>query len=148
MGKPNLSLVESLDNNPDEEYPLIPNGVYSLGFDGYYTRRLHNTGKLQIDFRVQDMGLYFGKKVSRYFNVSTQGKPRKNGGFKVTKAHDAWLELSRVLVFNRGDRIPIHNLNNCLIRAKVRAVTRNAKQKERNEQSQYSVVDEILEKDP
>lgn len=144
MASPELILVQGADNDPNEDSPLVPAGIYQLAFEEYHTRVINNADKLEIRFRILDTGLYFQKRLSCYFNVKILGKPRKSGNFKAGKKSRAYRELAKMLVFTRGDRIPVSLLGNMIVEGSVRNVRRDSRQKPITERAQYSVIDELL----
>lgn len=87
------------------------------------------------------------KKVSRYYNVQHKGKMGKSGKFGCGKTTAAFRELSHVLVFPRGDRIPLTLLKNMIVIAEVSTVSKDNKQKSIHPQAQYSVVRKITGKE-
>tara|TARA_B110000879_G_scaffold47194_1_gene66520 strand:- start:222 stop:662 length:441 start_codon:yes stop_codon:yes gene_type:complete len=143
-----LKLIDStFDNDPDEDKPLLPEGEYRLAYQYHFTRKIHKAMKLEVCFRVIDQGPYFMKKVSRYYNVQHKGKMGKNGKFSCGKTTAAFRELSNVLVFNRGDRIPLTLLKNVIVIAEVSTVAKDNKQQSIHPQAQYSVVRKITGKE-
>ena len=143
-----LALINNaLENDPDEDSPLLPEGKYHLSYKCHFTRKIHMTEKIEICFRVTDQGPYFMKKVSRFFNVKHIGRLGKNGKFTCSKKSAAYRELSHLMIFNRADRIPMSQLKNIIVIGLVKSVTKDSKQKSIHPQAHYSVVAEITGKD-
>lgn len=119
----------------------------ATSYQCHFTRKIHSADKLEICFRVIDQGPYFMKKVSRYYNVRHRGKTGKNGNFSCGKTTAAFRELSHVLFFSRGDRIPLTLLKDMIVVAEVSTVSKDNKQKSIHPQAQYSVVRKITGKE-
>ncbi len=139
---------------PDTEHddrPQIPAGWYTLAFTHWETRRLFNTAKCFVWFKVYDAGAAFGISLARHYNVKRlRGKPGRKGGFVVGKcsalAREFFTLLEQVDEPVRGirlDRLPLDRLTRYLVVAKVESVTHDSRRKPIPQALQYSVISEL-----
>ena len=134
------AVISFPDARVDDDGPL-PEGEYSLAYTGHQLAFVFGTGKLYIRFRVVE-GEYVGSRLYRAYRVTPTGKH----SFTVPKSsalYRQWCRLSGRA--ERRDRINPKLLRNTVVRAMVRTVTRDSRQRSLEPYLQYSVVDEILE---
>lgn len=139
-----IQLNESLLK--DDVWPLIPEGHYLVSYSHHETKRLFKTPKVFVHFKIVDQGPYFGIQIFRAYRVNEiVGKERKNGRFKLKSRSELFLALcglhDRKL---RPDQISIRPLKNSLIKASVRTVSKDYKQRTLPECLRYSVVDKLI----
>lgn len=141
------AIPSSLSFDVDGDLVQVPSGTYNLRYLYGETRFMHNRSpKLVLWFSIADMGEHFGKKLARYYNVSSiKGKPGKNGNFKAGAKSDFVREYCSVVSqpVKRLDRIALSRLSENVIRAKVKTVTKGYNQRSIPEMLQYSVIEQI-----
>lgn len=141
------AVPSSLSFDVDGELIQVPSGTYNMKFLYGETRYMHNRSpKLIVWCSIVDMGEHFGKKLARYYNVSSiRGKPGQNGRFKAGAKSDFVREyLSAVYQpVKRLDRIALSHLSESVIKAKVKTVTKGYNQREIPEPLQYSIIERI-----
>ena len=131
-----------------DDSPLIPEGIYELGYVDYSTWVfMGRQPKVIIRFRVIDPGDYFGLVIPAYYNVTRIiGKRGRNGGFKGNKRSNLVRDFYRVFpnqVLTRLDRIPLSKLGTVVIRGSVETVKQGFDQRAIPEPVQYSIVRRI-----
>ena len=144
-----MSNANRLGDN-DGLLPLVPGGIYTLTYLYHETGKVFRSPKLTIWFKITDFGPYFGKVVPRYYNIRRlSGKPGKDGRFVVGRSQDFLREYARLFPnpINRLDRISMSPFENKLIKACIREVKRDYRQRELAPPLQYSVVDELIRVD-
>jgi hypothetical protein len=131
--------------------PLIPEGIYSMVYVAHETRCFFGRSfKVVLWYRVLDFGDHFNTVLPRYYNVRRLiGKPGRNGGFAPGRSSDFVREFCRVSTgrITRLDRLPLSSLQNTIIRARVRTVSEDGKQKALPDSLHYSVIGEVLGRD-
>lgn len=131
-----------------ELLPFVPAGVYSLVYIAHETHKFFNRScKAVFWFRITDYGEHFGKVIPRYYNVKRLvGKPGRSGQFVPGRSSDFLREFCRVSTARivRLDRLPLTDFQRVQIRARVRVVSQDAKQRELPDALRYSVVDELI----
>jgi hypothetical protein len=128
--------------------PLVPNGIYDVGFVSYSTAYMFNkVPKLVLNFRILDFGEHNGKVLPRYYNVKRiKGRPRKNGDFKVGRRSDFVHEYATLFGLPRRlDRVSMTPFKSVIIKAKVEVVTSDYKQRQMPEALKYSKIAELRE---
>lgn len=149
---PSASSREPEDGRVDgviasEPLPLVPEGEYTLMYEGYETRvYFQNAPKLSIKFTIADQGPYFGVTVVRHYNVkSLLGPPRKGGRFTVARGSDLVRELSAVASPSRRlDRISLGVLKSKPVVGRIATVRTCSRQRSLAPSAQYSVVRQII----
>ena len=130
-----------------DELTMIDEGIYQLKFIRYETLSAFKTGKLRLDFEIIDYGPAFGLNISRFYNVTLSGKPKVNGKFRAgwhSECVREYVQLFRERP-ERRDRINWNRLKNKLVKAKIRYVNQDYKQRPKLDLLRNSVVDELLE---
>lgn len=127
--------------------PLVPPGEYSAQYIRHETKMVFGTPKVFIWFKIVEPGQAFGKDLYRPFRVKALvGKPGRNGRIKLGRQSELFLVLCQLYEHRqmRPDRISLRDLQNVILRVKVRTVDRDYKQRPRPEMTKYSVVGDIL----
>jgi len=128
--------------------PLVPEGDYSMSYKYHETGKAFNTPKVFVYFSIVEPGPYLGICLYRAFRVrGFIGKHGKNGRFKLGKRSELFLALCRLDERDsrlRPDRVSLQALRNTVIKASVRTVKTDYKQRRLPESLRYSVVDELL----
>ena len=136
-------MIEMVDEIP----PLIPEGEYLITYKYHETATVFTTSKVFAYFDIVEQGPHLGIRLYRPFRVRELiGKPRKNGRFKLGKRHELFLELCRLDergIRLRPDRLSLHVLKNTVIRATIRTVTTDYKQRPLPKRLRYSVIGEF-----
>jgi hypothetical protein len=124
----------------DEAEGPIPAGEYAVAYIGHHLTFMFNTGKVFIRFRIV-AGEYAGRELYRAFNVKMKNKRH----FTVAQSSALYREFCTLSGRReRRDRIDLCRLRNTVIRANVRVVTHDQKQRVLPLFLQYSVVGELL----
>lgn len=161
-----MSAAKNIVQMPDREeftviggiQPLLPEGSYQLAYLGNRTiagfagsksnTRGHKAGKLQIDFRVVDVGEYFDVGLSAFFNVLVpmQASFGRNGNFALTANGNFMRTYARLFGRReRRDRLSLRRFKNVVIEASVRTVKQDRNQKPLAESCHYSVIHELIQ---
>lgn len=140
--------VSRFDGTIDGIRPLVPEGIYTLGYFGHYTYRyLGKIPKLALVFAIMDPGDYFECQVERIYNVKRLiGKQGKGGKFEAGRSSRFVYEYCRACTdrITRLDRISMSSLKSQLYQGRIETVTKNYEQLELPVILQYSVVRELL----
>ncbi len=130
------------------DLPYVKAGTYSVAFVGYRTAIMFaKAPKLELKFKITDFGDYFETEISRWYNVQRIGKQGANGTFKVGRNSAFIREYARLFlqqITKLLDRVPMTAFDNCIMKAKVRLVTKDGAQRELAEPLQYSVISELV----
>lgn len=119
----------------------VPVAEYSLAYIGHQLKFMFNTGKVFVRFRIV-AGEYTGRELYRAFNAKMKDRRR----FTLAQSSALYREFCKLSgKRERRDRIDLSRLRNTVIRASVRTVTHDQKQRPLPPYLQYSVVDEWLE---
>ena len=140
---PDIEPEFSIDN---PELPLIPDDIYTLGYEGYETYYYFGTPKVKMDFVVID-GEHQGTKLNRFYNVRKLiGPTGKNGRFKPGGGGSDlvrdWTKLFGKP--KRGDRLSLRKFKTVLIKARVSTVTQDSKKNPLPFESRYSCISEFI----
>jgi hypothetical protein len=126
----------------------IPDGIYSVAYVAHETHKYFGRScKVVFWFRIIEFGDYFGTVIPRYYNVKRlSGKPGRNGQFVPGRSSDFLREFCKVSTapINRLDRLPLSAFQNVQIKARVRTVSADGKQRDLAAQLHYSVIGELL----
>lgn len=146
---PSLTLVEDIASGElsGEKPALVPPGEYQLRLTHWETGIVWGRSqKVILHFLVCDVGIHFGTKLARYYNVEKiVGKPGRFGRFKVRWRHDLVRDYCTLFPTpQRLDRIDLDRLAHTILAARVETVTTTARQKTLPPALQYSVVRELL----
>lgn len=152
MGSQQLSKGNPLDLEPDitidaDDLILIPEGDYTLGYEGYETCILFYRHKVRIEFNILEKGEYYGTRLMAFYNVKKlTGPPGKNGHFKFPgRTSDLFRDMVRLFgPIKRADRFSFRKLKSILIKARVSTVINDSKGRKLPKSSQYSVINEII----
>jgi len=130
-----------------EELPLIPDGEYTLGYEGYETGQYFYTPKIKVRFVILDEGEYHGIRLLRFYRVDRlTGPPGRNGKFK-SGGWSSNLIRDWTRLFGkpkRGDRLSLRHFKIGLIKAKVETVTKDGKGRPLPKDSYYSAISELI----
>ena len=136
----------------DGEKPaLVDDGTYSVVFEYYETIKFNGKyPKLAIWFHIIDSGSFFEMRIPGYYNVKTiQGKPRRWGSFKTGWKSDFTRQYARLFELpQRLDRMPMSGFKDCIIKARIRTVCKDYKQRKIADSLKYSVIDELIKIEP
>jgi len=128
--------------------PKIPAGVYSVTYVAHETHKFFSrSNKVVFWFRIIDFGDCFNAVLPRYYNVRRlTGKQGRSGQFVPGRSSDFIREYCKVSAapISRLDRLPMSAFQNVAIKAHVRVVTKDGKQRDLAETLHYSVIDELL----
>jgi len=148
-----LRVVQARDSDNDDDAvasvegfrPQIPDDWYEAKYIGHETAIVFMACKCFLHFEIVQPGASMGVRLFRAFRVrKLVGRPAKGGKFVVHAGGDLFALLARLLDIKlRTDRITFRPLRSMLFRIKTRTVTTNHAQKERPEQSRYSVIADI-----
>ena len=135
-------------NIEGDDSPLIPEGVYELGYVDHSTWMfMGRQPKVVIWFSVIDLGDYFGLVIPAYYNVDRFiGRRGRNGGFKARKKSNLVRDFYRVFphhALTRLDRIPLSKFETVVIQGTVETVKQGYDQRAIPEPVQYSIVKRI-----
>jgi hypothetical protein len=127
----------------------IPDAEYSAVLVYHETSFIFRTPKVYLWFRIIDPGPLFEVMVFRAYRVKRiTGKPKRNGGFKLGRGSDLFMDLVRLLgIKSRPDRISPRELRNRIWRIRTRTVKTDYAQRALVEWQQYSVVGKLLRSD-
>lgn len=136
---------------PADDLPpvLVPPGEYDLAFVAFETKAMfRKSAKVILRFKIASPGAGFGRQVERYYNATKlTGKAGRGGCFKIGARSDLLLEYVNLFCERppRLDRIPMSRFDNRIIRARLRTVSADHRQRKLHELLNYSVVAELLE---
>lgn len=145
-----MSSIEHLPLKLSESefIPLIPEGVYTFAYVQHETYLYFGrAAKATFWFRVTDYSEHFGKLIPRFYNAKRlKGKAGRNGNFVPSRSSDFIREYCNLFPehISRLDRIPPSNFSKVSIKARVRTVTKDRKQRKLAEVLKYSVIDELI----
>lgn len=123
----------------DDDEP-VPEGEYSLAYTGHALKFMFNTGKLFVRFKIVQ-GEYTGRRLYGAYRVVLTGKRT----FTCGQASSIYRQFTRLSgKRERRDRLPLSLLANTVVRAKVRTVKTDSRQRPLPPYQFYSVVDELL----
>jgi hypothetical protein len=125
---------------------LIEPGIYAAVLTHHETNNVAFGGqpKVYLRFVLLDPGV-MGVKLYAAFNVKAiTGKPRLNGGIKLSHRQELTFQLARLQPNVRLDRLSLKPLHNKEIKIKVRTVTTDSRQRPLPSSLQYSVVSELI----
>lgn len=102
--------------------------------------------KLTLWFKIVQFGPHLEAMVARHYHVKAiDGKPRRNGGFRVTFGSDFVREYALVASpGNRLRRFPLKSLHKTVSIGLVDTVTMSARQKDLAPAARYSVIRELI----
>jgi hypothetical protein len=121
--------------------PRLPEGEYEVAFVGANKKRMFGSGeRMFLWFRIVTLGEWYETELYMTCAVPVTGRDWGPSH----KFMQAWM-LASGHSPKRRDRMSTTVFRNKLFRAKVRTVTRDARQKLRPPERQYSVIDELLE---
>lgn len=124
----------------------IPAGDYQAIYLSHETAFMFKTPKVFVHFRIHG-GDHDGVKLYRAYRVKElRGRPRKGGGIKLRHSQELYRQFVRMVSgqVERPDRISLQRLRGCLLKVRVRTVTKDSRQRELPPALQYSVIDEML----
>ena len=134
-----------------DDDPLVEADLYELAYVSHTTSNMFGNArapKLTLWFRIMDYGEFNGIILPRHYNIKNHvGRKGKYGDFKVGKKSDflhEYLNVFPTASIIRLDRIPMTPLENVIIRGRVRTVTTDYKQRKKHQQTQYSVIAELI----
>ena len=130
------------------DFPLIPPGKYLVGFERIETAMMFGRQpKIILTFRVAE-GEHLGVRLQAFYNArQLVGKPGLRGNFKVGRSSDYLFDFVRLHgAPSRMDRLSTRVWNG-VYTVSVRTVKRRSGGAELPECLQYSVVDQIVQKD-
>jgi hypothetical protein len=128
------------------KWPLLREGEYLVVYTHHETAIVFNTPKVFLHFRINEPGPYLNERLYGAYRASElMGRPGKNGRFKLKHRSElyltmCWLYQARKL---RSDRMSLRDLKRLGLRASIRTVTKDYKQRPLPECELYSVVDAI-----
>ena len=127
-----------------DKQPLIDPGIYEFAYHTRWLGYLYGGApKLIIIFRVVTEGSAYGKKLYRCFNL--KGLNKKRGDFSVGRRGDFYYEYVRLFgVEPNKNRISMTPFRNVIIKATVRTVNTDYKQRPLPEPMRYSVIKELI----
>ena len=128
----------------EDNYFLMPEGEYDLAYVRYETLYMFaKAPKLVITFRIITEGPFFGKKISRFYNVKSISK---NGKFKVGRKRDFIYEYAKLFGLPaRLDRIPLGSkFSKHIFIGKIEDVKNDYKQRSMPEGLRYSKIAELI----
>ena len=130
----------------DEALVFVPPGNYEFACIGYETKRIFNTEKLYMHFRIVTQGPDFGKILTRYYGVTIIGKTGKSGRFSAGWKSDLMFEHVKLFgqLPKRKSEVPITPYKNNIIVGRVETVTKNRNQRSYPEPLQYSKIAELI----
>ncbi len=119
--------------------PRVPDGEYEVAFTRADKKYMFGTGeRLFLWFRIVSAVGWSGTELYMTCTVAPKGKWGPSH-----KYYLAWV-LAAARVPKRRDRMSTKEFRNKVFLARVRTVTKTAKQSQRTAEQQYSVVDELL----
>jgi len=130
-----------------EELILIPDNIYTLGYEGYKTGQYFYTPKIKVEFVILDEGEYHGTRLSRFYRVDRlTGAPGRNGKFKPGGWSSSFIrDWTRLFGKpKRGDRLSLRRFKIGLIKGKVETVTKDGKGRPLPKDSYYSAITELI----
>lgn len=124
----------------EESDVQIKEGLYRMVLAKYYTYPWRRSLKLKLLFRIIDQGEHHGVVLGRNYNVY-----KTKTGFRAGRRSCLVREFQQVTNkrIPRLDRIPLSDLQETVIVASVRTVTKDATGEPLHEINQYSVVSEL-----
>lgn len=129
----------------DDKPVLMKPGAYDFVLASYWKGRLYGRSpKLALTFRVATQGPHYGKRITCWYNV----KDITKRGEITPKGWTSDFVREYCKLFGAPPRlrdIGIRKFKNKVIRATVRTVTTDRKQRLLPECLHYSVIDELLE---
>ena len=143
--RPELKLIhDALIKVIGDKQPLIDSGIYEFAYHSRWLGYLYGgKPKLMMVFRVVTIGPAFGKKLYRCFNL--KGLNKKRGDFSVGRRGDFYYEYVKLFGIEPDDsRISMTPFKNVIIKASVRIVDTDYKQRLLPESMRYSVIKELL----
>lgn len=143
--------IVQLPSHPDDGiveglWPLLPEGQYSVSYTHHETAFVYGAPKVFVHFDVVEPG-YHGKKLYRAYRLKGLiGKPSRFGRFKVGPRSEIYLALAQLLAGEgfRRDRISLRPLKGLVLKATVRTVKTDHRQRKTNETQFYSVIGDLL----
>lgn len=148
--QPQLKVVESrlgVVEIHDELRPIVPDGVYRLGYVEHVTGIYFKQPKVCFRFRILDYGQHNGVVLERFYNVARIiGKPQKFGGFKPARNGHFLNEF--VTCFDahisRLDRLPLSLFERHILKGVVRTTDKDSTQRKRPKALRYSVIEQLI----
>tara|TARA_R110002072_G_scaffold171703_7_gene325469 strand:- start:8446 stop:8871 length:426 start_codon:yes stop_codon:yes gene_type:complete len=126
--------------------PSIEPGEYTAVYVFHETSKAAFGGKpkVYLTFRLIDPGV-FGVELFAAFNVrEITGKPKRYGGFGLSRRQELTYQLAKVLPEFRLDRPTLKPLVHKTLKVAVRTVVKDYKQRSLPLQLQYSVIDRMI----
>lgn len=110
------------------------------------TAIIYNSPRVFVHFRVHEPTGLSEPFLYRPYRVhSLIGKPRKRGRYRLRHSHLLYRHfVSLTGAATRPDRVSLKSLEGAMIRASVRTVTIDWRQRSLPEALYYSVIDELL----
>lgn len=141
-----MSAVQMFDAELVDAPPLLPEREFVVSYLHHETAFLFRTAKVFVHFRIVEEGEYHGLRVYRAYRAHELiGRPRKWGRFKLRQSSELYRTFVRLSgTRERPDRVSLQRFKGTLIRASVRTVIHDAKQRPLPEALQYSVLDELV----
>ncbi len=127
-------------------WPLLPEGEYLVAYTHHETALVFRTPKVFVHFRIVEPGPYFDTRLFRaYRTAESIGQLGKNGRFKLKPRSELYLTMCWLYQAQkiRPDRVSLRDLKQLRLRATVRTVNKDYKQRPLPENLHYSVLDEI-----
>lgn len=122
--------------------PAIPDGNhYEVMFIGAERGYIFKSEKIYLWFKIITPGNWIGQKLYMACAIPEKGKWRPSHKFYLAWVLTAGRRPNRV----DRNRMSTKVFRNKVFRARIRTVTRTAKQMIRTTAQQYSVIDELLE---
>jgi hypothetical protein len=129
-----------------DTWPLVPEGEYQVRLLHHETAVIFKSPKVYLHFAILEPGAHHGKHLFRAYRVKKlKGKPARNGSFTLGRGSDLFFTIAKLYPKEpRLDRISLLALRNVVLRASVRTVTHDYRQRDLPESMQYSVIDSLL----
>jgi hypothetical protein len=126
--------------------PLIKPGEYQVIYLRHETLQIFKTPKVIVHFRITEFGDAFGKGLFRAYRVKRlNSRPRRGGGYTIGCRSDLCYTLCSLFPDEpRPTKINLKRLAPLILRARVRTVTSDYRQRKLPLPMQYSVVDDLL----
>lgn len=132
----------------DDFIPLLSPGRYEVCYEFHEGVELFRRPKLVIWFRVLDMGVHFGKRIPRYYNIKRViGRRGAGARFQAGRSSNFIREYARLFPNRivRLDRIPMEPFKGARLIVDVRTVVQDREQMDLAPSLHYSVVDRLVE---
>tara|TARA_R110000796_G_scaffold245296_2_gene369452 strand:+ start:129 stop:698 length:570 start_codon:yes stop_codon:yes gene_type:complete len=128
-----------------DKQPLVERSVYEFSYHSTWSGHLYGGApKLMIVFRIVTLCSDLDKKLCRCYNLKTLNK--KRGDFAVGRRSDFYYEYVKLFGVEPKNthRISMTPFKNVIIKASVRTVDTDYKQRPLPEPMRYSIIRELL----